>query len=323
MLRSSVCDLLQIEHPIVQAGMGPFGSGAELAAAVSNAGALGTIGAAGRPVEDLKDQLARIADLTDRPYAINLVFPQVNEWKIPMILESRPSAFSFALGDPGDIVNRAHDAGIKFIQQVHTVTQAHLAAERGVDVIIAQGTEAGGFTGSLSTFALLPQVVDAVSPIPVLAAGGIAEGRGIAAAMILGAKGVNMGTRFLASKEATISDDWKQAILAAQSEDAVKAEIWKDIFPPPGEGSFDVVPRALLTQFIEQWQQQREEARQESETLMSEVIAAVQQGRMFDKIPFTGQSAGMINEILPAAEIIRRLIAEAEEALTKAPSLLA
>src|SRR5205085_1711208 len=110
-----------------------------------------------------------------------------------------------------------------FIQQVHTVTQARLAAQRKADVIIAQGSEAGGFTGSVSTMALVPQVVDAVGPIPVVAAGGIGDGRGIAAALMLGAQGANMGTRFLASKEATVSDDWKDGILRAQSEDAIKA----------------------------------------------------------------------------------------------------
>jgi nitronate monooxygenase/enoyl-[acyl-carrier protein] reductase II len=227
MIRTSLRELFGIEHPIIQAGMGPFGSGAELAAAVSNAGALGTIGAAARSAEDLKGQLARVKHLTDRPYIVNLVFTAVNDWNIPMILESAPPIISFALGDPKDLVKRAHEAGIKFIQQVHTVKQADLVAERGVDVIIAQGTEAGGFTGLLSTMALVPQVVDAVSPIPVLAAGGIADGRGIAAAVMLGAQGVNMGTRFLASAEANISDDWKQAILAAQSEEAVKAESGK------------------------------------------------------------------------------------------------
>jgi nitronate monooxygenase/enoyl-[acyl-carrier protein] reductase II len=151
---------------------------------------------------------------------------------------------SLALGDPGDLVKRAHDAGIRFVQQVHTVGQAQLVAERGVDVIIAQGTEAGGFTGMVAGSVLVPQVVDAVSPIPVVAAGGIGDGRGLAAALVLGAQGVNVGTRFLASTEASISIGWKRAILDARAEDAVKADIWDDIFPKPSGGAFDVVPRA-------------------------------------------------------------------------------
>ena len=121
-------------------------------------------------------------------------------------VQARPAVISFALGDPGDLVKQAHDAGARVMLQVTTVAQAVEAAERGVDVIIAQGGEAGGYCGSVSTMALVPQVVDAVSPIPVVAAGGIFDGRGIAAALMLGAVGVNMGTRFLASKEAPISE---------------------------------------------------------------------------------------------------------------------
>src|SRR6266571_4854812 len=139
-------------------------------------------------------------------------------------LAARPPVIAFALGDPGDLVQRAHDVGSLVIQQVTTVQQAREAAERGVDVIIAQGGEAGGYGGTIATFTLLPQVVDAVRPLPVVAAGGIADGRGLAAALVLGAQGVNLGTRFLASVEAPISADWKQALLAAESEDAIKVE---------------------------------------------------------------------------------------------------
>src|SRR5207247_5723961 len=131
--------------------------------------------------------------------------------------------------------------------------QAELVAGRGVDVIVAQGTEAGGFTGGVSALPLIPQVIDAVHPIPVIAAAGVADGRGFAAVLALGAQGVQLGTRFLASTEATIGDDWKQAILAASSEDAVKAEFWPDIYPPVREGSFPVVPRSLRTDFIDRW----------------------------------------------------------------------
>src|SRR5260221_4222994 len=136
-------------------------------------------------------------------------------------LAARPAVISFALGDPGDLVQQAHDVGSKVMIQVTTVAQAIEAAERGADVIIAQGGEAGGYAGIVSTMALVPQVVDVVSHIPVVAAGGILYGRGIAAAFMLGAVGVNLGTRFLASKEAPIEDEWKAAIAAAHSEDAV------------------------------------------------------------------------------------------------------
>jgi nitronate monooxygenase/enoyl-[acyl-carrier protein] reductase II len=227
-------------------------------------------------------------------------------------------AISLALGDPGAWVKRAHDAGILFMQQVHTVAQARQVAERGVDVIIAQGTEAGGFTGVVAGSVLVPQVVDAVSPLPVVAAGGIGDGRGLAAALVLGAVGVNVGTRFLASAEASISDAWKRSIVTAQSEDAVKAEVWDAIFPKPGGGAFDVLPRALRTDFIDAWRGRRAESPQQAELVQNEIGAAMRQGRMEAFVPFTGQSAGLIREVRPAAEIVLDLVREAEEALERA-----
>src|SRR5207237_9541360 len=142
-----------------------------------------------------------------------------------------------------------------------TVGQAIEAAERGADVIIAQGGEAGGYGGTVSTMALVPQVLDAVSPIPVVAAGGIYDGRGIAAAFMLGAVGVNIRTRFLASKEAPIDDDWKQATIEAHSEDAVKAEVSNDTIPVPGTGGCGTVGRPLRTPLRDESAAQRDEAR--------------------------------------------------------------
>jgi enoyl-[acyl-carrier protein] reductase II len=324
MLRTRLCDLLEIEHPIVQAGMGPFGSGAELAAAVSNAGALGSLGGTARSVEELRSQLGMLRERTERPYVVNFTQPwlQQSPESFDIALESRPAAISLALGDPGEFVDRAHGAGVLFIQQVHTVEQARQVAARGVDVIIAQGTEAGGFTGRVAGFVLVPQVVDAVSPIPVVAAGGIADGRGLAAALVLGAQGVNVGTRFLASAEAAVSDAWKQAIVNARSEDAVKVDVWDDIFPKPAGGAFDVVPRALRTAFIDEWQGRRGDARREAERLQGEVGSGVMQGRMEQFVPFGGQSAGLVGDIRPAAEIIGALVREAEQALREAERLV-
>lgn len=321
MLRTPLCDVLGIEFPVIQAGMGPF-TAAELVAAVCNAGGLGSLGASQRPVDDLRRQLALTRTLTDRPFAVNHLVPTLNEEAFALTLEAQPPIISLALGDPGDLVKRAHDVGILVIQQVHTVKHARQAAEREVDVIIAQGGEAGGFGGMVAALALLPQVVDAVRPIPVVAAGGIADGRGLAAALVLGAQGVNIGTRFLASVEAPISAGWKQAILAAESEDVVKVEVWNDIIPLPGGGGYGTVPRALRTPFIEEWQQRRNDAKREAERLQSEVITVLQQGRFHEIVPFAGQTAGLIREILPAGEIVRRIVTEAEEALKRATQLL-
>lgn len=194
-------------------------------------------------------------------------------------------------------------------------------AARGVDVIIAQGTEAGGFTGSIAMPVLVPLVVDAVTPIPVAAAGGIGDGRGVAAALVLGAMGVNVGTRFLASEEATVSNQWKRAIVAADAEDAVKAEIWDKIFPKPGGGAFDVVPRSLRTRFIEAGPGGDEVMATDAERLQGEIWAAIAEERMEDFVPFTGQSAGMIRDVRSVARIVEDLIVVAEETLRRAGAM--
>jgi len=176
--------------------------------------------------------------------------------------------------------------------QVTTVAQAIEAAERGADVIIAQGGEAGGYAGTVSTMALVPQIVDVVSSIPVVAAGGIFDGRGIAAAFMLGAVGVNIGTRFLASEEAPIEDEWKAAIAAAQSEDAVKVEVLNDIQLLPGTAGYGTILRSLRTPFLDEWGKKREEARREGGRLWAEIGARAQVGRRHETLLTAGQTAG-------------------------------
>ena len=321
MLRTHLCDVLGIEFPIIQAGMSLFTS-AELVAAVSNAGGLGSLGCDLRSVEDLTRQLSRIRQLTSRPFAVNHLLLTLNQEAFSVTLQAKPPVISLAGDDPGDLVKRAHDVGSLVMHQVHTVQQARQAAERGVDVVIAQGSEAGGHGGTVAALALIPQVVDAVSPIPVVAAGGIADGRGLAAALVLGAQGVNVGTRFLASVEAPISQGWKQVILEAASEDAVKFDAWNDISPPAGSGGYGTVLRAIRTPFIDQWQRRRDEAKQQAERLRGEVFAAVKQGRLHELMPVAGQSAGLIRDILPAGEIVRRIVAEAQTGLERSAQLL-
>ena len=255
--------------------------------------------------------------LTSRPYAVNHIPQLLDADAFRYTLAARPAVISFALGDPGDLVRQAHDAGARVMLQVTTVGQAVQAAERGVDAIIAQGGEAGGYSGNVSTMVLVPQVVDAVSPIPVVAAGGIFDGRGIAAALMLGAAGVNLGTRFLASNESPISDEWRQAIIAAKSEDTMKADVLNDISPLPGTAGFNTVLRSLHTPFLDEWSGKREEARRERDRLRSHVVSTHQAGRQHDTLLTAGQTAGGITEILPVAEIMRRLIAEAETAIAK------
>src|SRR5436309_2626363 len=247
-MRTRLCELLGIEYPIIQAGMGIVHPAHALVAAVSNAGALGSLGAALRSPSELREQIALIRERTTRPFAVNFVVSDFKEETFAAALDARPAVISLALGDPGDLVRRAHAAGALVVHQIHTVAQAVQAAGRGVDAVIAQGGEAGGFGQFVSTLPLIPQVVDAVRPLPVVAAGGIGDGRGIAAALLLGAAGVNMGTRFLASVEAPIAEGWKKLIIAAQSEDAIKVELWNDISRSPmGRAGYGTVPRALRT----------------------------------------------------------------------------
>jgi enoyl-[acyl-carrier protein] reductase II len=318
MLRTPLCDLLGIEHPIILAPMGSATSG-EFAAAVSNEGGLGGIGSLFRTTAAIKRDIDVVRELTKRHYAVNHIPQLLDAEAFRYTLAARPAVISFALGDPGDLVRQARDAGARVMLQVTTVAQAIQAAERGVDVIIAQGGEAGGYSGNVSTMALVPQVVDAVRPLPVVAAGGIFDGRGLAAALVLGAAGVNLGTRFLASKEAPIPDEWRKAITAARSEDTMKADVLNDISPLPGTAGYSTVLRSLHTPFLDEWSAKRDEARPDRNRLRAHIVSTHQAGRQHETLLTAGQTAGGITEILPVAEIMRRLVAEAEAALSKAP----
>jgi nitronate monooxygenase/enoyl-[acyl-carrier protein] reductase II len=241
MLRTPLLALLGIEHPIIQAGMGTFGSGAALAAAVSNAGAIGSIGAAKRTPEDLRTELADVQRRTSRPYIVNFTsaWLRLHPECLDTALAAKPRAISVSLGLPGTIVPRIHAASALVIVQVQTVEQACRAADEGADIIIAQGAEAGGvggFGGRLSGMVLVPAIVDALAPLPVVASGGITDGRCLAAHLVLGAAGASIGTRFLASAEATVGDDWKQRLVDAPTGETIR---------------FETEPRADLASYVE------------------------------------------------------------------------
>jgi nitronate monooxygenase/enoyl-[acyl-carrier protein] reductase II len=313
--RTTFTELFEIEIPVLQAAIWPATS-AELVAAVCESGALGSIGAVFTGADALLAQIERVRALTDKPFVVNHVVPQIDEDAFAATLEARPAAVSFALGHPGELVARAHAAGATVIHQIHTLDQALEAADLGIDVFIAQGSEAGGqgLAAGVSTMALVPQGADAVAPAPVLAAGGVADGRGLAAAIALGAAGANVGTRFLASAEAGAPESWKERIVAVRSEDCVRFEAWGSIFVARGD---DVVPRVIRTPFVDEWQGRAEEAAAESERLRGEIMGSVREGRGDALTPFTGQTAGLIAEVLPAGEIVRRMAADACDALRR------
>jgi nitronate monooxygenase/enoyl-[acyl-carrier protein] reductase II len=311
-LRTPVCDLLGIEVPILGAPFGPWDQ-VELAAAISGAGALGSVGTALRSVPELQAQWKRLRELTERPFAINHTVRPFDEAAFAATLAFRPAAISFHLGVPADLVARAHEAGIPWIQQVMSRAQAVEAVAAGADVIVAQGGEAGGNGGWVATMVLVPQVVDVAGGIPVIAAGGIADGRGLAAALALGAQGVSMGTRFLAATEMRIADEWKQRIVAADALDAVKVVNSGRVMPPFNRPGGPAEPRALTTPLIEQLAAHPDWV--DPAVIGARLRESLLAGGGHEYLPFTGQSAGLIDDVLPAAEIIARVVAEAEAAL--------
>lgn len=321
MLRTPLCDLLGIETPILLAPFGPWEE-VDLAAAVSNAGGLGSVGTAVRSADELRTQWKRLRDLTDRPFAINHTGRPFNEEAFHATLEFRPAAISFHMGVPTELIARAHDAGIPWIQTVGDVQGAEAALAAGADVLIAQGAEAGGNGGWVTTLVLVPLVVDLAGEVPVVAAGGIADGRGIAAAIALGAQGVSMGTRFLATEEMTIAAEWKDRIVSAGALDAVKVPHSERVMPPftiPQIGP-TFAPRCLRTPLVEQLESHPESV--DPETVGPELVAALRHGAGHDLLPFTGQSAGLVREVMPAADLVARLVGEAVQALSRAGNAL-
>jgi nitronate monooxygenase/enoyl-[acyl-carrier protein] reductase II len=309
-LRTRLCGLLGIDAPIVGAPFGPWDQ-VDLAAALCEAGALGSLGTGLRTVPELRAQWERLRELTDRPFAINHTNRPFDEAAFAATIEAAPAAISFHMTVPGDLIARAHDAGILWLQQVVDRREAEQAVECGADVVIAQGGEAGGHCGRVSTMVLVPQVVDIAGDIPVVAAGGIADGRGLAAALALGAQGVSMGTRFLASEELGIAEAWKRRVVEADASDAVKVVNSERVLPPYSRPGSRVEPRSLTTPLIEQLREHPEWI--DPAVMGPRIRESVASGRGDEYLPFAGQSAGLIHDVLPAAEIVRRVVAEAEE----------
>ena len=316
-MRSPLCDLVRIEVPIIQAGMSIFTSPA-LAAAVSGAGALGSLGAWNRPTDQLRRELAELRDLTEYPFAVNHVVPDLNADALAVTLARAPAVVSFALDDAGaDQMERVHDVGGLVMQQITTAAQAQVAVEHGADIIVAQGGEAGGYAGSVSTMSLVPQVVDAVHPVPVVAAGGIADGRGIAAAVTLGAAGVNLGSRFLASDESPVGERWKKALVTYPSEDWIQAGFINAMNPNPGTLGYRTRLRLLRTEFVERWEARTSEVEIDSAPVLAELNEAVAAGDKEALFVVGGQSAGLIRHVEPVGAIVRALVAETRHALAQ------
>jgi nitronate monooxygenase/enoyl-[acyl-carrier protein] reductase II len=282
---------------------------------VCAAGGLGSLGTAARGVDDLRPQWRRLRALTDRPFAVNHTPRPFDAEAFEATLEEAPAVVSYHMGDPGELVDRAHAAGCLWMQQVTTVDQARRALDRGTDVLVAQGGEAGGHAGSVATMVLVPQVADIAGDVPVVAAGGIADGRGLAAALALGAQGVSMGTRFLASVEMAIHDDWKRMLVDADATDAVKAPVVDQLLPPFNRAHDEVMPRVLRTPRLDEWTANPEALAAELPSLGPLLMKAVQAGEGHQYAPFAGQSTGLVHDVRPAADIVRSVVAQAEAVL--------
>src|SRR5215470_5957275 len=262
MLHTPVCDLLGITHPIVLGGMAS-GTSVPLVAAVSNAGGLGTLGVTGQSATQVRDQIAAIRAATDKPFGVNFLLFLTEEASFSAALEARPPVVSFAWARPEQDLRhyfqRVHDAGLLVMHMAGEVPEAARAAEAGADVIVAHGSEGGGHVGWMGSMALVPMVVNAIAPRPVLAAGGIADGRGLAAALALGAEGVLLGTRFLATPESPAPAGFKRTLLESDGHDTLLTEI-PDI--AAGRVWPGAMSRVRRNRFVERWAGREWELRQ-------------------------------------------------------------
>ncbi len=323
MIHTRICDLLGIDHPVVLGGMGTATT-ALLVSAVSNAGGFGTLGTSAFNAKMLDGEIASIRERTDKPFGVNHLLFQLKEDMFAVTLRARPAvvAFAWARKDQNlrDYFKRAHDSGAKVMHMAGEVPEALRAAEAGADVLVAQGTEAGGHVGWMASLPLLPMMVKAVAPLPVLCAGGIADGRGLAAALALGAEGVLLGTRFMATIEAPIHPNFKQAIVESDGHDTVLTEI-PDLATQrvwPGAMS-----RAKRNKFIERWAGREWALRQNAGEIGRQAAAARASGDVENASISYGQDTGLIDSIKSVKEVVLDIIAEAEGIMkNRLPSFL-
>src|SRR6202163_2390653 len=285
-LHTPVCDLLGIDVPIFQAGMAKYTT-PELVAAVSNAGGLGIIRGLRRTPVELRNEIRHVRELTSRPFGVNHVVCQIDPAAVQMTLAQRVPVLSLAWGRATELTYQAHEAGIKVIHMVGTPEEAGQVASDGADVIVAQGTEGGGHVGAMSTLPLVPLVVDVVGDVPVLAAGGIADGRGLAAVLMLGAQGALIGTRFLATPEARGRGHSKDVILNALGSQTVASKLFDDVFGLRWPGA---LLRSIRNPLLDRWAQRQQDWALAAEQIRPSLEAAIAAGDFV----IAGESAGLI-----------------------------
>jgi nitronate monooxygenase len=330
-LQTSLCNVLNIELPIVQAPMGSAASPA-LVAAVSNAGGLGMLSVTWRSLDEIRSVIRETRRLTSRPFGVNLVLQWPQEDRLKVSLEEGVAVVSFFWGDPSAYIAAVHTAGSLVMQTVGSAAEAKRVRDAGVDILVAQGWEAGGHIwGQVATLPLVPCVVDAVTPAPVVAAGGIADGRGLAAVLALGAAGVWMGTRFLASQEADAHPVYKQKVLQAAETDTVYSNLFDGGWP-------DAPHRTLRNSTLTNWEANgspRSGARPGEGERIAIWADGVPVPRYSIALPrpevtgeveamalYAGQSTGLVSRVQSAHDIVKEVADEAIRTLQQCVQFL-
>jgi len=324
-VRNHFCELVNIDVPIVQGAMGGASCPA-LAAAVAEAGGVGFLAPWTLPPDALRQQIRATRALTQKPFGVNLVLTQPQEERLAICLEEGVPLISFFWAQPGKLIDIAHRGGAKVFHTVPSADEAARAVDAGADVIVAQGWEAGGHVnGTVSTMALVPMVVDRVGSVPVLAAGGIADGRALAAAMALGASGAWIGTRFLGSTEAAIHPRYRDLLIAANETDTVYGTLFDVGWP-------DAPHRSLRNKTIDDWEASGRQATGQR-TGEGDVVARISGKDVVRYQSFTpragtegdidamslwaGQGVGLLRSVQPAGDIVREIVADARATIAK------
>jgi NAD(P)H-dependent flavin oxidoreductase YrpB (nitropropane dioxygenase family) len=328
MLKTALCRQLGIEYPIFSVGMGGGMAGPELTSAVSNAGGCGVLGMGGLPAPYIRQQIQKLRALTDKPFGVNIILPLLQEGQIETCFDEKVPILVLFWGNPKPYIEEAHRRGTKVFIQVGSVEEAKAAADAGVDAIIAQGVEAGGHVKSITSLStIVPAIVEAVQPIPVIAAGGIANGRGVVAALSLGAQAVSMGTRFLCSEETQVIHAYKERVVKSKAEDTVYTLLFDVGWP-------DAAHRVLRNRALNEWEAAGRPApgkRPGEGSIVGTMPMAGTSievpryavfppmtdftGDMEQVALYAGESCSLINDIKPAAQIVRDVVREAEEIL--------
>ena len=316
-MRTRLTELLGIEHPVMLAGMGGV-SYAALAAAVSAAGGFGCLGASTMGDEKMVQEIGAVRAATDRPFGVDLLTAMPGDLpaQVQLVIDGGASAFVAGLGVPSEVVTQCHDSGVLVVSMCGKVEHALRAVEAGCDLVVAQGTEAGGHTGQVASFPLIPQIVDAVGDrVPVVAAGGIFDGRGLAAALALGADGIWVGTRFIATPEARGVRGYKEHLLTSREDQTTVSRAYSG-----------KTMRVLRNRLTDHSDAHPEELKRFPEQLGIAYNAGVMHlgGDSFTEgvdeeqecYP-AGQGVGGISDLVPAAELVRRFVAEAELTLDR------